>query len=431
MGDKLSKLSSVFRKDGVKTAAAKTARYIKGALKRRFRLAYKSDFGKNNSRYYSLISSALSGEYDRIMVWRSSFGWNVPLFQRPQHISKSLSEKGCLVFYEVTSMTDKTVAIEKLYDNLYLVNFENKFISDMLFAALDAVERPKYLQFYSTDWTMSKEYVKSFIDKGYRILYEYIDDVNPALAGTKELPVNIADKYELAMSDTDNIYVVATADLLRDDVISKRGDKNFVFSTNGVDYKWFKQFDADFKVDEEFGKVLSSGKPLIGYYGAMARWLDYELLKKINRTDKYTFVLFGIRYDDSLDSSGILDLKNIRFLGPRPYSELKYYAKKLDVLTIPFVINDITKATSPLKLFEYMALEKPIITTAMNECMKYKTPMIAHSHDEFLALLDEAIAKKTDAEYISALDKEAYENSWDAKTDEILGMLTNAENTGA
>ena len=59
--------------------------------------------------------------------------------------------------------------------------------------------------------------------------------------------------------------------------------------------------------------------------------------------------------------------------------------------------------------------------------MKYKTPLIAHSHDEFIDLLDKAFDKKTDAEYISALDEEAMANSWDKKTDEILRMLNEAE----
>lgn len=427
MGDKLSKLRSVFKKDGIKTATKKAARYTKGYLKKHFRLAYKSDFDKNRSLYFEMLSDALTGEYDRIFVWRGSFGWNVPLFQRPQHISKSLSGKKSLVFYEVTSMTDDTRAIEKISDGLYLVNFENYYISRLLFSALDGVDKPKYLQFYSTDWTLDLEYVKSFADKGWKILYEYIDEVSPSLSGTKQLPKNISEKYDYAMSSPESVYIVTTAELLREDVVSKRGESNLVLSTNGVDYYFFKTFDKNVSLDPDFVELLNCGKRLVGYYGAMARWLDYELIKKIAEDGRYAVVLFGVRYDDSLDRSGVLDLENVYFFGAKQYEELKYYAKELDILTIPFVINDITKSTSPLKLFEYMALGKPIVTTAMNECMKYKTPLIAHSHNEFMTLLDYAFDKKTDAEYISALDEEAKANSWDKKADEILCMLNEAE----
>lgn len=428
MGDKTSKIISVIKKDGIGVAAKKIFRYAGTQAKKHMGLFYKIDFSKRKAEYEELIDAALSADYDRILIWRSSFGWNVPLFQRPQHISMNLAKKRCLVFYEVTSMTDKTKAIEKYSDNLYLVNFNNACISKLLFSKLDAAaEKPRYLQFYSTDWTMSLDYVKSFIGKGYKILYEYIDELSPSLAGTKELPVNIAEKYEHAMTDTENVYMVVTADLLYEDAVSHRGTKNLIMSPNGVDYDFFKDLSEPPEFDEDFKKVLKGSKTLVGYYGAMAAWLDYELIKKINSTGEFTVVLFGIRYDDSLDSSGILELENVKFLGPRDYKVLKYYADKIDILTIPFVINDITKATSPLKLFEYMALGKPIVTSAMRECAKYETPLVANSHDEFIEMLRQAKGLSGDGGYLAALDREARENSWALRADAIIDLLERAE----
>lgn len=427
MKEKISKVISVFKKDGFKIAFSKVIRYIRTLFKKHMGIAYALDFSKNKEKYATLIDEAVSSQYDRVLIWRSSFGWNVPLFQRPQHISLNLSKNGCLVFYEVTSMTDSTKAIEKFADNLYLVNFNNKRISELLLSKLDGVTSPKYLQFYSTDWSMKLSYVKEFIEKGYKLLYEYIDDLNPQLAGTKELPVNVREKYEYAMSDSDNVFVVVTADLLYEDVVSKRGDKNLAFSTNGVDYDFFKDLSSPIEFEPEFNDIINEGKTTVGYYGAMAKWVDYELLKKINDSGKYSVVLFGIRYDDSLDNSGILELPNVHFLGPRDYNVLKYYASRLDVLTIPFVINDITKATSPLKLFEYMALEKPIVTSAMNECMKYETPLIANDHAEFLEMLDKAALLSEDEDYKARLDKEAKENSWSTKAKAITDLLRSTE----
>ena len=427
MIEKISKVISVFKKDGFGVAFGKVTRYIKTLIKKNMGIKYKFDFKKNRGSYESLINEALTGDFDRVLIWRSSFGWNVPLYQRPQHMSTALSKNKCLVFYEVTSMTDNVTAIAKQSDGLYLVNFDNSKISALLFSKLDEVTKPKYLQFYSTDWTMSVDYVKSFKDRGYKILYEYIDDIDPQLAGTKELPKNIAEKYKWAMSSPDDVLVVVTAGMIEKDVLSKRGNKNLVFAANGVDYDFFRDLSNEPEFDEEFKEVLKSGKPLVGYYGAMARWLDYDLIKKINDINEFTVVLFGIRYDDSLDNSGILGLENVKFIGPRDYKVLKYYASKLDILTIPFVINDITRATSPLKLFEYMALHKPIVTSAMDECIKCSTPLIAYNHEQFIEMLREAYKLRNDVSLIDNMDKEARENSWTAKAEAVISLLKNSE----
>ncbi|MFR8622317.1 hypothetical protein [[Ruminococcus] torques] len=106
---------------------------------------------------------------------------------------------------------------------------------------------------------------------------------------------------------------------------------------------------------------------------------------------------------------------------------LQNYAARMDVLTIPFLINDITKATSPVKLFEYMALNKPIVTTDMDECRKYESVLIGHDHKEFLEQLDKAILLKTDETYKALLDKEALENTWEEKARTILEQLKKYE----
>ena len=144
---------------------------------------------------------------ERIIIWRSSFGWNVPLYQRPQHIAKCMSNSNVLVFYEITKMTDDVDAIKKQMNNLFLINFKNKLFTKLLFRELYRSNKKKYIQIYSTDWVLSLNELKKYINNGFKVIYEYIDDLNPLLAGTKELPVNIREKYEYAMQDNENVYV--------------------------------------------------------------------------------------------------------------------------------------------------------------------------------------------------------------------------------
>ena len=428
MKDKLSKVKNLIKKYGVMGTGKKLLGYIYSnyivrisIMEMMYVFFHKREIERRIEKIFE------KEEFDRIVVWRSSFGWNVPLYQRPQHIFSNFAKQNTLVFYEVTRFTDDVKRIKRQSDNLYLVNFMNRPFAKYVLAAIEKQKKPRYVQFYSTDWTLTKGQIQEYKDRGYRVVYEYIDDLNPHLAGTDELPVNVRDKYEMIMGDKESIVVV-TADALKKDVMSKRGDAHLVFSSNGVDYAHFHEgVDKKYTFEKEFADILKKGQPVIGYYGALAKWFDYELIHYIADTKKYQIVLFGIKYDDSFEKAGLDVLPNVHFLGSREYQVLQNYASKIDVLTIPFLINDITKATSPVKLFEYMALNKPIVTTDMDECRKYESVLIGHNYSEFVEKLDEALEKKDDRAYIELLNKEALENTWEEKARVIIKEMQRSE----
>lgn len=428
MKDKISKLKNLVKKYGLIGTVKKVAGYIYSNYFVRLSVGERLYVALHKKHILEKIDEVLEkSDYDRIVVWRSSFGWNVPLYQRPQHIFTNFARQKTLVFYEVTRFTDDVKRMKKQEENLYLVNYNNTVFSKLLFQEIAKKDSPKYVQFYSTDWTLPVKKIREYMDQGYRIVYEYIDDLNPHLAGTDELPVNVREKYEMAMNDTD-IFVVVTAEALKRDVLSKRGSERMVFSSNGVDYGHFHdEVDENYKLDKEFQDILNKGKPVIGYYGALAKWFDYDLLKEIDSTNRYQVVLFGIPYDDSFEKSEINKCKNIYFLGAKDYRILQNYAAHIDILTIPFLINDITRATSPVKLFEYMALNKPIVTTDMDECRKYKSVLIGHNTGEFIKQLDRALELRYDSEYINLLNREALENTWKEKAKLILDELKKYE----
>ena len=423
MKEKVSKLVNVYKKYGFIGFCKKLYAYIKANYMDK--ISFKVMFHKK--KYHEEIRNILkNNKYDRIILWRSSFGYNVPLFQRPQHIANNLAKNKCLVFYEVTTMTDKVKTLKKHSNNIYLINFNNIALNKILTAELAKINKPKYIELYSTDWKLSVENIKNYMNNGYGFIYEYIDHLSPELAGTKNIPENIIDKYEFAMSNKD-VYIVVTADLLKEDVIQHRGNINMAFSTNGVDYDFFENFDENYEFEPSFQEILDKKKPIIMYYGALAKWFDYDLIKKIAKTDKYSIVLFGIKYDEAYDEALTGEEKNIYFMGPRDYHVLKNYARHADILTIPFKINDITKSTSPVKIFEYMALHKPIVTTDLNECHKYKSVLIAKNHQEFIDNLDSAMKLRNDKKYIQLLDKEAKENDWSKKAEAIIDLIKKDE----
>jgi hypothetical protein len=422
MKEKISKLVNVYKKYGFIGFCKKLRAYIKANYMDK--ISFKVFF--NKKKYYNLIKELLNNNiYDRVILWRSSFGYNVPLFQRPQHIANNLSKNNCLVFYEVTTMTDKVKTIKKHSNNLYLFNFNNTLLNKILMKELNNINKPKYIELYSTDWKLTVDNIKDYINNGFKFIYEYIDHLSPELAGTKDLPKNIIDKYEYALNNKE-VYVVVTADELEKDVKSKRGSTNLVMSSNGVDYHFFDEYDKNYNYEEEFLNIINNGKINVCYYGALAKWFDYELVKKIDKTNKYNIILFGIKYDESYDEQ-MNNTKNVYFMGPRDYKVLKNYAIKCDILTLPFVLNDITKSTSPVKLFEYMALHKPIVTTDLYECRKYKSVIIGKNHNDFMKKLKEAYKIRDDKKYISLLDKEAKDNDWSKKAKAIINLIKKDE----
>lgn len=420
MKEKLSKLINVYKKYGFIGFCKKLRAYV--IANYLDKISFKVILNPN--KYRKEIKEMLSGKYDRIILWRSSFGYNVPLFQRPQHIANNLSKNNCLVIYEVTTMTDKVKTLKKFQNNLYLFNYNNIKLNKILAEELNKMDIPKYIQLYSTDWKLSVKNIEDYINNGYKFIYEYIDHLSPELAGTKNLPQNIIEKYEYAMNNK-NVYIITTADELAKDVKEKRGEENLAVSSNGVDYEFFQHFE-DYKIEDDILQIFNNGKINVCYYGALAKWFDYELIKKIAKTQKYNIILFGIKYDEAFDEN-INGEENIYFMGPRDYKVLKYYAEKCDILTIPFVLNDITKSTSPVKIFEYMALHKPIVTTDMQECRKYKSVLIGKNHEDFIKCLEKAYKIRNDKEYIKLLDKEAKENDWKEKAEVIINLIRKDE----
>jgi len=431
MKNKINKIILLIKKDGFFNTIKKIYRYIKGKYLIKINIFSYLYIKINSKKIRKNIREILDkNDYDRIIVWRSSFGWNVPLFQRPQHIARNLAKNKCIMFYEITTITDKVKTYKEIENNLFLVNFNNSAMKKLLLKEINKTNKHKYIQFYCTDCTVSVKELKEYINNGYKVIYEYIDDISPLLVGAKDLPINLKEKYEYMLKDTENVFAIVSADEIEKDVVSKRGTEKLSFICNGVDYNHFANIDSTKKIDENYIEIIKQEKPIIGYYGALASWFDYDMVKQLaDKRPNYNIVLFGIKYDGTFDKAGLEKYSNIYFLGAKNYEELPNYASKFTVCSIPFLINGITQATSPLKLFEYMALNKPIVTTAMNECKKYKSVMIANNNDEFIELIDKAIeiSKTEENEYYEVLKKEALENTWEEKAKDIIDLLKKYE----
>ncbi len=137
----------------------------------------------------------------------------------------------------------------------------------------------------------------------------------------------------------------------------------------------------------------------------------------------YTFLLIGPDFDGTLAASHLTRLPNVRWLCEKRYEDLPSYLYYFSAATIPFLIDDITKATSPVKLFEYMAGGKPIVTTDMPECRQYPCVLVARDREEYVEKLDEAIRRGKQEPFGRLLDREAANNTWETRGGQIIARI--------
>jgi len=343
--------------------------------------------------------------------------WNIPLFQRPQHLAQNIAKYNILYFYTTSAkLYDSVNGFKKISENCYLTN---------RFDLVDNIQgRKKYYDLSSTDNGTDWTFVKDRLDRGHGIIYQYIDEISDALSGFK-IPEKTWEKHNNILKD-ERCIVIPSATKLEKDVKEHR-NKNYKLVTNGVEIEHFTQSISYEEYPNEIKTVANKKKPIIGYFGAFATWFDYELVVKLAiQRPELEFVLLGWDYDGSIKKYQLEQYDNITVLGPIQYPELPKYAACFDVSTIPFMINDITESTSPIKLFEYMAMKRPIVTTDMPECRKYASVLIGKTHKEYIAKIEEALTLRENENYLKLLEKEALQNSWEAKAKDITGMIQSA-----
>ena len=118
---------------------------------------------------------------------------------------------------------------------------------------------------------------------------------------------------------------------------------------------------------------------------------------------------------------------NVWWLGPKSYDALPAYLEHFSVATIPFKVNDVTHGVSPLKLFEYMAGGKPVVTSAMREAQHYENVLVAHDPDEWVKLLVRAVGLNSDPEFVAGLQRVARANTWEQRVGTLIDAASKRE----
>ncbi len=172
-------------------------------------------------------------------------------------------------------------------------------------------------------------------------------------------------------------------------------------------------------------------RPILGFAGAIDEYkLDRDLLRKIvSDHPNFSFVIIGPSglkdKDATKEDLGFSDFDNIYFLGARPYESLPYYYGGFDAYIIPYVLSDYTVGGCfPVKFHDALATGMPVIVTDLPAYYPFDdVSYISKDYEEFSSNIKKAFDEDSPA-LAKKRQKVASENSWDGKTLQMLGHIS-------
>ncbi len=169
--------------------------------------------------------------------------------------------------------------------------------------------------------------------------------------------------------------------------------------------------------------------PRLGFFGVIDERFDIPLLDYLARSQPdWQFVLIGPVV--KIDPATLPRRPNIHYTGPRSYASLPEYLAGWDVCLLPFARNESTRFISPTKTLEYMAAEKPIVTTPIADVIEPYGDIVyvGKTPRQFLAACKQALAAMTEErrQRTASMRRVLANTSWDRTVEAIRQLIDEA-----
>lgn len=277
--------------------------------------------------------------------------------------------------------------------------------------------------------------------------YLYINCYDPFYAGW--LPPEMGARtciYHCIDDITQNAYTAKHGARLENEAC-QHADLTFVTSTNLNRLKkpFARRIQNYFNAAEVsvFQRVLHEKYPrpeelegrqgkVIGFIGNLDELrIDYPLLHKIAlRFPQHTLLLVGPVNSPEPARIGLDKLPNVVFAGSRKLEALPPLLQHMDCVLIPFLCNTLTYSIYPLKINEYLAAGKPVITTSFSDDIRTfaDCTYLAESHDHFLHQIEVAL-EENNPEQIQKRLEVAKTNTWEARIEMLWRIIAERGDT--
>lgn len=343
--------------------------------------------------------------------------------QRPQFIAEHLAE-----FYDIKVVymaskeyfqsSDEPISNKKNID----INpvFRLPFYQNNLIYKLNNVYIRLYLKIlikkYDPDYlwlTFPQLYDYIPLNYRFKIIYDCMDDVSSLDLNDnlKKRTVNLENELLKKAS----MIFVSSKNLLKklkeqDGFIEKIVLVRNAFGGNIINLKY-----------ENFPKSRELYK--IGFIGAVPPYFDFEILHyTLDEFKNIEYHLIGPFQRRNTDR-WLHD--RIKLYGVINHDNLYNIAKDFDCLIMPFKLNDLVKSVDPVKIYEYINFNKPIISIFYDELEYFSQYAYFYSNKEDLTDLLKNLIKIDFKRGYSDLERIEFlkDNSWDVRIQKIVKSL--------
>ncbi|WP_158543352.1 glycosyltransferase [Dyella psychrodurans] len=358
-----------------------------------------------------------------VFVW-ALIDWNYRI-QRPQHLAREFAARGHRVFYISNNFVDRQepgFSVEPLDETgrLFRVQLHLKGSPPIYYKSPDLYAQKQLRESVSQllTWTRSRACLSlvehpfwlgtSRVLPNQQLVYDCMDHHGGFSTSSPDFL-----NWEIDLMRAAHLLVV-TSDWLYTETSDYNPHRLMI--RNACQYEHFA-------VEPELRYKDKQGRKIIGYYGAIAEWIDLDLLAKV-----------AMRFPDCLllmvgnDTAGarqhLRHLSNVEFIGEVPYATLPFYLASFDVCLLPFQVIPLTLATNPVKVYEYLCAGKEVVSISLPEMHQFGDLVrTGHDHATFLDQVDKALFTELDPALIEERQQFAAGQTWTHRINDLVGGL--------